>query len=91
MQSKSSYIEVEAKGLINKVVGPGGETTGWSITCGKFVWELDFKRNKTWIDLAQKLNGKRTPGLAKGILKLVSGPERIARIVITVGDFKVGM
>ncbi len=74
---------VAAVGMLRTgVVAIGGETTGTTITRDEITWELDFGKNQTLSDIAQRLSGKQV--MVQGKLEHRQGVEIKERSVVTV-------
>jgi hypothetical protein len=84
-----SYVKVTHMigTLRTGLVAPGGATTGTTITNGNVTWELDFKDNKDFRALAEKLNGKDVRIAGTLEVKASTVPQRKARTIVTVTQF----
>jgi hypothetical protein len=54
-----AYIRVEIRGILETgMLAVGGETTGTVIRANNVTWELDFGGNRSFQELATRLNGQ---------------------------------
>ena len=76
-------IEVRVRGtLAHGIIAIGGETTGTTIRFGKTTWELDLRKEKSFGETAERLNGNRV--VVTGSLRVQKGVEIAKRTILTV-------
>ncbi len=81
------YIKVEIVGILNTgIVAIGGESTGTIIKVNNVTWELDLGGNAKFMELAEKLEGKKV--LAKGAYRKVKGVEIKERHIVKVEELQ---
>jgi hypothetical protein len=68
------------------VVAIGGETTGTTVTANGITWELDFGKNASLREAAEKLNGKLVT--VTGVLERRAGVEIKERWIVVVTSLK---
>jgi hypothetical protein len=79
------YIQAEVKGQLSKVVGTGGEHTGFQIRANGVTWEVDASANNAFHQIAEKLDRKLV--IATGTYAERSGVSRV-RWILTVEDLE---
>lgn len=82
-QTSEDSIKVTVFGTLKTgLVAIGGETTGTTITAKGITWELDLSESTSFIELAEKLDGKRA--VVQGSLERRAGVEVAERWVVKV-------